>query len=56
MELKSEIKMGSKAHLSKINHRQKRRPEDRSAIDERWDQTFGHKDTEQCDDEPEDAT
>lgn len=40
-ELKSEIKMSGKAALSTINHRQKRRPEDRDAIDETWDKTFG---------------
>jgi hypothetical protein len=47
MELKSEISMGSQAHLSTINHRQKRRPEDRDAIDETWDETFGRH-CEQC--------
>jgi predicted nucleic acid-binding Zn ribbon protein len=40
-ELKTEIKMSSQAHLSTINHRQKRRPEDRDAVDDAWDQTFG---------------
>lgn len=40
-EITSEIKMSGKAALSTINHRQKRRPEDRDAIDETWDETFG---------------
>lgn len=43
MELKTNIRMGSAASLSTINHRQKRRPEDRSAIDDTWDETFGQR-------------
>lgn len=39
--LNCKIKMSSEAHLSTINHRQKRRPEDRDAIDDAWDMTFG---------------
>lgn len=41
MELHQEIKLGSKASLSTLNHRQKRRPEDSDAVEDAWDRTFG---------------
>lgn len=44
-EIKSEIKVGSKAHLTSYNRetvaRRVRRPEDSAAVEDAWDVTFG---------------
>lgn len=39
--MNTEIKLGSKAHLSTSNPRQKRRLEDPEAFRQNWDATFG---------------